>query len=203
LLLARCFLTITDLINKHVKAATTETYTIRHARPSEFAAIGELLVSVYSQLEGFPKEAEQPEYYSMLYNIGALTSNPATELLVAVAPDERLAGAVVYFSDMQYYGSGGTATQERNAAGFRLLAVDPAARGQGIGKLLTNECIRKARTAGLSHVIIHSTSAMQTAWNMYESLGFKRSTDLDFMQGKLPVFGFRLFLNRADDSEKV
>jgi GNAT superfamily N-acetyltransferase len=35
--------------------------------------------------------------------------------------------------------------REQNAAGFRLLFVDPLARGQGIGKLLTNECIRKAK----------------------------------------------------------
>lgn len=194
---------MSDLINSHVKSTTQQHYTIRQARPEEFASIGKLLVSVYSQLEGFPKEADQPDYYNMLYNIGALTCNPATELLVAVAPDERLAGAVVYFSDMQFYGSGGTATQERNAAGFRLLAVDPAARGLGIGKLLTNECIRKARTAGLSQVIIHSTRAMQTAWNMYENLGFRRSPDLDFMQGELPVFGFRLMLDRLDYAEKV
>jgi sugar lactone lactonase YvrE len=45
--------------------------------------------------------------------------------LVAVSSDNKIAGGVVYFSDMQYYGSGGTATKEHNAAGFRLLAVDP------------------------------------------------------------------------------
>lgn len=43
-------------------------------------------------------------------------------------------------------------------------------------------------------MIIHSTMAMQTAWKMYEKLGFKRSVDLDFMQGDLPVYGFRLVL---------
>ena len=32
---------------------------------------------------------------------------------------------------------------------------------------------------------------MQVAWKMYEDMGFRRSADLDFMQGKLPVFGFR------------
>lgn len=181
-----------------METTTKENFAIRPAKPEEFAEIGKLLVSVYSQLEGFPKEADQPDYYSMLYNIGALTGNPATELLVAIASDEKIAGAVVYFSDMQFYGSGGTATQERNAAGFRLLAVDPAVRGRGIGKLLTNECIRKARAAGLGQVIIHSTRAMQTAWNMYETLGFKRSTDLDFMQGELPVFGFRFLLDQPD-----
>ena len=31
-------------------------------------------------------------------------------------------------------------------------------------------------------MIIHTTMAMQTAWKMYEQIGFKRSEDLDFMQ---------------------
>jgi hypothetical protein len=35
---------------------------------------------------------------------------------------------------------------------------------------------------------------MQTAWKMYEGIGFQRSADLDFIQGQLPVFGFRLLL---------
>jgi GNAT superfamily N-acetyltransferase len=170
-------------------------YKIRNAKPGEFEEVGKLMVRVYSQLEGFPKESEQPDYYKMLSNIGELTNNPETELLVAVSSDNKIAGGVVYFSDMQYYGSGGTATKEQNAAGFRLLAVDPSARGHGIGRLLTNECIRKAKAKKLAQVIIHSTKAMQIAWRMYENLGFKRSEDLDFMQGDFPVFGFRLLLS--------
>ena len=171
-----------------------EEYTIRNATPEEFEEIGKLMVNVYSQLEGFPKPDEQPAYYKMLANIGELTNKPGTELLIAVSREGRITGGVVYFNDMQHYGSGGTATKEKNAAGFRLLAVDPVARGKGIGKLLTNECIRKAKDKNLSQVIIHSTKAMQTAWKMYESMGFKRSEDLDFLQGELPVFGFRLIL---------
>ncbi len=169
-------------------------YTIRNAKPKEFAKLGKLMVKVYSQLEGFPKEAEQPNYYKMLANIGELTNCPKTELLVVVSPDNKIVGGVVYFGDMKYYGSGGTATQEQNASGFRLLAVDTMERGFGIGKLLTNECIRKAVDNKHSQIIIHSTEAMKIAWKMYENIGFKRSEDLDFMQGELPVFGFRLFL---------
>jgi ribosomal protein S18 acetylase RimI-like enzyme len=93
---------------------------------------------------------------------------------------------------MQYYGSGGTATKEQHAAGFRLLAVDPLVRGKGIGKLLTRACIAKAKEKKLDQLIIHTTLAMKNAWTMYEGLGFKRSEDLEFMQGQLPVFGFRL-----------
>jgi GNAT superfamily N-acetyltransferase len=171
-----------------------QTYIVRNANPDEFSVIGKLMVEVYSQLDGFPKEAEQPNYYKMLANVGDLTQKSETELLVAVSPLGKIAGAVVYFGDMKQYGSGGTATLETNAAGFRLLAVSPDARGKGIGKLLTHACIKKAKDGKLNQMIIHTTKAMQTAWGMYEAIGFKRSEDLDFKQGELPVFGFRLQL---------
>jgi GNAT superfamily N-acetyltransferase len=169
-------------------------FTIRNAVPSEFEEIGKLMVQVYSQLEGFPTELEQPNYYKMIANIGELTNKPETELLVAISSNEKIMGGIVYFSDMQYYGSGGTATKEQNASGFRLLAVDLSSRGQGIGEILIKECIRKAKDKKQNQMIIHSTMAMQIAWKMYVNMGFKRSEDLDFMQDELPVFGFRLFL---------
>jgi GNAT superfamily N-acetyltransferase len=171
-----------------------DQYTIRQARPDEFERTGQLMVSVYSQIEGFPKESEQPKYYNTLRNIGEMATRPGTELLVVVSSKDEIAGAVVYFSDMKSYGSGGKAINEENASGFRLLAVDPLMRGSGLGKLLTNECIRKARINKHKELIIHSTKAMQTAWKMYENIGFKRSEDLDFLQGGFPVYGFRLVL---------
>jgi GNAT superfamily N-acetyltransferase len=174
---------------------TVQEYTVRNAKPIEFESVGKLMVQVFSQVEGFPKQAEQPRFYKMLENVGELTKEPATEILVAISSEDNLVGAVVYFSDMKYYGSGGIATKEQNAAGFRLLAVDQSARGHGISKLLVNECINKTKERKLPQVIIHSTKAMQIAWKMYENIGFKRSEDLDFMQGELPVFGFRLFVS--------
>lgn len=150
------------------------------------------MVDVYSHVEGFPKPIEQPGYYKMLADCGAFTFRPETELWVAVSSDDHIGGAVVFFGNVKYAGAGGTTDKERNASGFSLLAVDPIARGQGIGKLLVNECIRRLREKKLEQVIIHTTRAMQTAWKMYESLGFRRSPDLDFMQEELLVFGFRL-----------
>jgi GNAT superfamily N-acetyltransferase len=169
-----------------------QNHLIRNAMPAEFPKIGAFMVEVYSQLEGFPKKTDQPEYYDMLLDIGALTEKPDTELLVAVSFDEHLSGAVVYYGDMKYYGSGGSATREVRTAGFRFLAVDPFSRRQGIGKLMVEKCIQKARETGKKQMIIHSTRAMQAAWKMYQDMGFQRSEDLDFMQGELPVFGFRL-----------
>jgi GNAT superfamily N-acetyltransferase len=166
---------------------------IREATQAEHAALGQLMVSVYAGLEGFPKQAEQPRYYEMLAHIGRLAERPATTLLVAVAGSELL-GGVVYISDMAQYGSGGSATQERDASGFRLLAVSPRARGRGVGHALAERCIALARERKQAQVIIHTTEAMKVAWGMYERLGFVRSPDLDFMQEALQVFGFRLKL---------
>jgi GNAT superfamily N-acetyltransferase len=167
--------------------------SITEARAGEYGAIGQLMVSVYSTLDGFPKPEEQPAYYEMLANIGDFAKKESVELLVA-KENNSLLGAVVYIGDMKDYGSGGTATQEKNAAGFRLLAVGNEARGLGIGKKLTEACIERARFRGLEQMIIHTTYSMKVAWGMYEQMGFKRSEDLDFKQNGLPVFGFRLGL---------
>jgi GNAT superfamily N-acetyltransferase len=177
---------------------STPTYTIRNAQPAEFNDIGKLMVRVYSQLEGFPKEDEQPNYYKTLLNIGDFIHKPGTELLVAVSSEQTIVGGVLFFNNMQHYGSGGTATTEKNAAGFRLLAVDPQVQGKGIGKLLTQACIQKTKDQQLPQLIIHSTKAMQTAWKMYEAIGFRRSADLDFKQGELEVFGFRLEISNIE-----
>jgi GNAT superfamily N-acetyltransferase len=171
---------------------------IRNARPEEYSQIGGLMVDVYSGLDKFPKPHEQPAYYDMLANVGEQIKKPGTEIIVTESAG-TIVGAVVYFGDIQYYGSGGTATKEKNTSGFRLLAVAPVARGQGIGKMLTLECIRKAKEQGRSQVIIHTTLAMRNAWEMYERIGFKRSVDLDFQQGELAVFGFRYLLGETGD----
>lgn len=168
-------------------------FDIREARPEEHGALGGLMVAVYSSLAGFPGPRDQPAYYDMLTHIGRLAERPGARLLVAVA-EGHLLGGVVHFSDMAQYGSGGTATRERNASGFRLLAVSPAARGRGVGEALVCRCLALAREAGHGQVIIHTTAAMKVAWGLYEKLGFVRSPDLDFQQGTLPVFGFRLHL---------
>ncbi len=162
---------------------------------SEYQLLSELMVDVYSSLEGFPSQLEQPDYYATLINVGRLNEDADTRVLVAVSSAKGLVGGVVYFSDMSRYGSGGTATREKNASGIRLLCVDPESRGMGVGKALTDACIQLAKDHGHSQVILHTTQAMQVAWRMYLKMGFERSADLDFSpQENFTVYGFRLGL---------
>ena len=172
---------------------------IREILKHEYELLGQLLVDVYSKLEGFPTAKEQPGYYEMLANIGSFNEQENTQVLVAISTEGELVGGVVYFSDMSQYGSGGTATEVKNASGIRLLGVDPKFRGSGVGKTLAMACIQAARDHGNSQVILHTTEAMQVAWAMYRKMGFQRSEDLDFMQEELPVFGFRLKLQGTQE----
>jgi len=176
---------------------------IRDIRTEEHALLGQMMVEVYSQLDGFPKPFEQPAYYDMLANIGAFTSVPRCRVLVAMTPAEELLGGVVYFGDMRSYGSGGTATQEVNASGIRLLGVHPNARGRGVGRQLSLKCIELAQEQKHQNVVLHTTEPMRAAWALYTHLGFARAPDLDFMQGALPVFGFRLALERTADRQQA
>ena len=60
-------------------------HIVREAKINEFAEVGNLMVDVYSQLEGFPKKEEQPNYYNTLANVGEFTIKPKVKLLVAVS----------------------------------------------------------------------------------------------------------------------
>lgn len=175
----------------------TGSYVIRPAEPVELSRIGELAVAVYAALPGMPGLDEQPAYYAMLRDVARRARNPAITVFVAADAAGQLLGCVDFIADMTQYGSGGTAGAIPDAAGMRLLAVDPQHRGQGTGKALTQFCIQRARDLEKASVILHTTRAMERAWRMYERLGFERLAEIDFQQGALEVFGFRLRLTDA------
>lgn len=171
-------------------------HDIRPARPEELASVGRLAAESYAQLPGMPGPDEQPGYYAMLRDAAGRARNPAITVLAAVDGDGEPVGCVDFIADMAAYGAAGPARELPDAAGIRLLAVRPDRRGGGLGKALTQACIARAEALGRQAVILHTTRAMQTAWAMYERLGFARCPELDFQQGRLEVFGFRLPLSR-------
>jgi len=177
--------------------SSTSALTIRPARPEECDALGKILVAAYAALPGMPPPDEQPDYYAMLANVGGRAAKPALTVFVAIDDAGRLLGSIDFIDDMTQYGSGGTASAVTDAAGIRLLAVDDAYRGKGVGKELTRFCIERARAIGKNRLVLHTTRVMQAAWAMYEGLGFVRFPDIDFQQGNLDVFGFHLNLASA------
>jgi ribosomal protein S18 acetylase RimI-like enzyme len=54
-----------------------------------------------------------------------------------------------------------------------MLVVEPAARGRGIGRRLTEACITRAKCDGASVIALHTSPAMQVALAMYLKMGFE------------------------------
>lgn len=63
---------------------------------------------------------------------------------------------------------------------MRMLAVDPRARGRGVGQALVEHCLTATRELGLSGVRISTLAGMTSAHRLYERLGFERAPDDDW-----------------------
>jgi ribosomal protein S18 acetylase RimI-like enzyme len=160
---------------------------VREVRPEEFDLLGELTLSAYLELPG---TSGDPGYIEELRDVAAR----AAVVPVLVAVDDatgELLGGVTYVP-----GPGPFAEQEQaDEAGFRMLAVDPAAQGRGVGRALVEACVERARAAGKRRIVLLTRPDMTTAHRLYERLGFDRETanDWEYEPG-LWLWGYSLVL---------
>ena len=144
---------------------------IRLVNPSESDELGDITVRAYRALYG---EESLGPYEVELRDVEGRRHE--SEVYVAVDDRGRLVGGVTFVPSPE---SKMSEFDEPDAAGIRMLAVDPAFQAQGAGRALVETCIERARVSRRSKIILHSTPQMTVAHSLYGKLGFVAAPDLD------------------------
>jgi ribosomal protein S18 acetylase RimI-like enzyme len=152
---------------------------VRPVRPEEYQAVGDITIAAYLTIAGFsPGERYQAEMRDVAARV------ESAEVLVAAGHDGRVLGAVTFVP-----GLGPMAEFDGpDESGMRMLAVDPAAQGRGVGAALLRRVLDASRERGKGGVVCSSLPQMRAAHRVYERAGFHRAPGRDWS----PVAGVEL-----------
>ncbi len=150
---------------------------IRSARPADRAAIEAVTLAAYEQYAAI---LPPPLWRQYRQHIVETLAEATPDITIVAEADGALVGSVLLYPAGADMVAPGLGTSSRLAhPEIRLLAVAPSARGQGVGRRLMDECIRRARAAGTTALTLHTNDVMRVAMQLYERLGFVRAPDLD------------------------
>ncbi|MFP3988027.1 GNAT family N-acetyltransferase [Streptomyces sp. E11-3] len=152
-------------------------FQIRPARAEEYEALGELTAQAYLQDGHLDFGAEDP-YLHTLRDVASRAAK--AEVLVAVDSGGPTGAAPLGGVTFAVAGTPLAEIARTGEAEFRMLAVDPAARGRGVGEALVRACLERARAAECTGVVLSTQASMHSAHRIYERLGFVRTPDRDW-----------------------
>ncbi len=158
---------------------------IRRADLAEAGQVGILAERVYRQ-GGWADERYSPIL------LDAASRIEEAEVLVAAA-----GGAIVGTATVARPGSRWASMARPGEAEIRILAVEAAARGQGIADRLMTACEALARDEGCAAVILCTEPDMYAAQRLYQRRGYVRQPDRDWRVGRIELLAYWLSLNPA------
>jgi len=169
---------------------------IRDARPGDRNAIETVTLAAYQQYA-----ALMPAYWEgYRQNILATLADIQTAEQIVAEKEATIVGTVLLYPAGTAIDTPTGAPVRLTSPEVRLLAVDPAARGRGIGAALMHECTRRARASGARVLTLHTADIMQAAIRLYERLGFQRAAELDFQPAPgATLQGYRLRLEETPE----
>lgn len=155
--------------------------TVRRVRADEVDDARDVVLRAYRDLLG---DDLDDEYLTVLGDVEDRAAR--AEVLVAV-DDADVVGCVTYVPALGPYAE----FDDADAAGIRMLAVDPERQRRGVGMALVEACLERAQADGRAKVVLHSTREMMTAQRLYERLGFTRIPQRDVqVRADLVLLGF-------------
>jgi GNAT superfamily N-acetyltransferase len=119
------------------------------------------------------------DWPAMLAGLSKTSDLSASGEVIIAELQDKFAGAVAYFGP----NSQKAAFFDQRWPIIRMLVVDPAFRGKGIGRALSDECIARAKRDGSPIIALHTSPIMSIALPMYLRMGFVKAYDAP------PIFG--------------
>jgi ribosomal protein S18 acetylase RimI-like enzyme len=155
-----------------------EDIAVREADVWELSEVEALVKLAYREFrEYFPETA----WSAWMDNIGKTVHSKTGVVLVAVESG-KIQGVVKFFPEASQAELG---QWPPGTAAMRILAVHPASRGRGLGRLLVRQCIDQARSLKITAMYLYTGTFMQAARQLYESFGFRRAPEYDKEPGPI------------------
>lgn len=145
---------------------------IRPVEAADFDEIARLTVAAYRH--GGHLGGDVASYEAQLRDVAGRAQH--SELLAAV-DGARVLGAVAVCVP----GSKLCEVSRPGELEFRMLAVDPAEQGRGVGEALVRACLQRGRSLGCHAVVMCSREDVSLgAHRLYRRIGFVRVPDRDW-----------------------
>ena len=155
---------------------------VRAAGQREQAAILDLLLRANRD---YRKVLPARIYEAYMRTLRTLAGDWTDKDFMVAETDGALLGAVAFYRDTSVQGHGLPAEW----AGLRALAVDPDARGRGIGRQLAEACVLRAWRMGRQFLALHCAEFQEVARKLCLTMGFQRCPQYDFDLGDEPALG--------------
>ena len=144
---------------------------LRRAAPSDFPDVRRITREAYLRAGHFT--ADHP-YMSVLEDVEHRAEH--AQVWVAEAAGQVVAAVTLTFAGQPYSEIAAEGELE-----FRMLAVDPACQGGGVGRAVVRKVVDHAlQLPGIGAISITSATFMEPAHRLYESLGFRRAPERDW-----------------------
>ena len=152
--------TVREILHDDHRVSHGPQMVLRGPRPGDLGWAIERNATVYAAEFGWNEEYET--LVTRIVADFAATRDPEREAMWVAELDGERAGCVFCVRD-----------ETPNTARLRLLLVDPAARGHGIGRRLVDECVAFARKAAYSDMVLWTNDVLADARRIYERAGFE------------------------------
>lgn len=149
-----------ETISAIFEAEEKPTVRLRGLKPGDLGRIVGRQAILYAQEYGWNRD-----YEALAARIVAdfhQSFDPAREDAWIAEMDDQMVGSIFLVKG-----------EQPTVAKLRLLYVEPDARGAGVGKMLVEACIRRARDLGYERLDLWTNSVLVAARSIYQKAGFE------------------------------